>query len=126
MERALAVTLKVKEDRNAWHAEERAAELTELAISSGAEVISEVISELIVVRDRPTPGFFIGRGKAEEISRFVEKKNVDLVILVSKIVLQRNDPISSLIMLELPKQFSFHLRNQFQKQLLLIQIIVFI
>lgn len=76
MERAITVTLKLKEDRWPWPADERAAELARLTASSGAELVLE----LIVTRDKPTPTFFIGRGKTEEISRLAEEKNIGVVI----------------------------------------------
>jgi GTPase len=51
-------------------------ELEFLTQTAGAEVINKVYQE----RDKIDSSFFIGRGKAEEIGREVEKKNVDLVI----------------------------------------------
>ncbi len=76
MEKALLVTLKLKHDNALWRAEEKARELAELAKSSGAEVAQEII----VTRENPTPNYYIGKGKAEEIARICTQKNIDVVI----------------------------------------------
>ena len=55
MEKALLVTLKLKNTPDPWGTEERAAELCELAKSSGAEIVHE----MIVKRDQPSPKYFI-------------------------------------------------------------------
>jgi len=76
MERALLVTLKLKRKKERWEPEEKAAELVQLVKSSGAEVVCEII----VARDAPSSAFFIGKGKAEEISFLCAEKNIDVVI----------------------------------------------
>ena len=45
-------------------AEESLAELRDLAISAGAEIVGEILQH----RDRPDPATLIGRGKLEEIA----------------------------------------------------------
>lgn len=76
MERALLITLKIKNKSGSWSAEERTTELEELATSSGAEVRGT----MIVARDRPSPAYFIGKGKTEEISEICAEKEIDVVI----------------------------------------------
>ena len=76
MEKALLVTLKIKQSNNPWKAEEKASELAELARSSGAEVVDEII----VAREKPSPAHFIGKGKTEEISHLCASKGIDVVI----------------------------------------------
>ena len=51
-------------------------ELGELARSAGADVVETVIQRL----PAPTPGFFIGRGKAEELAGFCRSANINLVV----------------------------------------------
>jgi len=50
--------------RAGWHTEEHLDELAELTRSAGVEVIDRAIQKLA----EPTPAWFIGRGKAEELS----------------------------------------------------------
>jgi len=76
MERALLVTLKLKNEKDLWNADERAAELKDLAASSGA-LVAETI---IVKRDEPSSACFIGKGKVEEISGLCLEKKIDIVI----------------------------------------------
>jgi len=76
MEKALLVTLKLKRGNTAWRPEEKAAELVQLAKSSGAEIVRE----MIVARDAPSAAFFIGKGKAEEISLLSAEENISVVI----------------------------------------------
>lgn len=51
-------------------------ELKQLARTSGAVVDRIEVTK----RDSPTPNFYIGRGKAEEIARICQTKGIDLVI----------------------------------------------
>ncbi|MBN3038305.1 MAG: GTPase HflX [Candidatus Omnitrophica bacterium] len=74
-EKAMLVTLKVGE-QDAWTAEDDAKELKELARSSGVEVAKEIICH----RDKPTPSYFIGRGKAAELADFCQALEMDVVI----------------------------------------------
>jgi len=76
MEKALLVTLDLKRNKELWSAKERAGELKELAVSSGAQVGHEMIA----VRDKPSPDLFIGSGKAEEISQICTEKNIDVIV----------------------------------------------
>ncbi|MFH1380914.1 MAG: GTPase HflX [Candidatus Omnitrophota bacterium] len=76
MERALLVTLKIKQDKNPWKPEDSASELCELVVSLGAEVAHEVIA----ARESPTPAHYIGKGKAEEIADICREKKINIVI----------------------------------------------
>ncbi|OGW85316.1 MAG: GTPase HflX [Omnitrophica bacterium RIFCSPLOWO2_01_FULL_45_10] len=75
MERAALVTVDFGKDRT-WSAEERSLELRELARSSGVKVVIEEIAN----RHEPSPAFFIGKGKAEELQRTRADEAIDVVI----------------------------------------------
>jgi GTP-binding protein HflX len=77
MERALLVTVDFLDSRDGWFPEEASMELAELARTSGAEVVDEVI----VKRIRPTPNLFIGKGKVQELARVCHDKKIQVVIL---------------------------------------------
>jgi GTP-binding protein HflX len=57
-------------------AEESLAELRELALSAGAELVGKFLQR----RDRPEPATLIGRGKLEEIAGAAASADADLVI----------------------------------------------
>lgn len=76
MERALLVTVDFHEKNDLWSPEEKASELKELALSSGSEVAHEIIAR----RDKPMPNYYIGSGKAIEISELCQEKNINTVI----------------------------------------------
>ncbi|TCS93811.1 GTPase HflX [Hazenella coriacea] len=59
-----------------WEIQSSLAELVRLAETSQAEVIDQVIQH----RDRPDPGWMVGKGKAEEIAQLAEELEADLVI----------------------------------------------
>jgi len=75
MERVLLVTVDFHKNET-WTAEERSAELAELARSAGAKVVREEI----VRRHEPAPAYFIGSGKAEELGIICSEENINLVI----------------------------------------------
>lgn len=75
MERAILVTVDLGK-RGAWTADERRAELAELARSSGVNVAREEI----VRRHEIAPACFIGSGKAEEIGMICAEENINIVI----------------------------------------------
>ncbi|MBI3008544.1 MAG: GTPase HflX, partial [Candidatus Omnitrophica bacterium] len=81
MERAILVTV----DFNSRHLEVDAesGELRELARSSGALVVEELICK----REKVDPAFFLGKGKVGEISALCLKDKADVVIF--------NDELSS-------------------------------
>jgi GTP-binding protein HflX len=75
MERALLITVDLG-GRAEWTAEERSAELAELARSAGAKVVREEI----VRRHEPSPACFIGKGKVEEIAAMCGAERINAVI----------------------------------------------
>ena len=78
-EKAILVTVALHKDKlKGWDAEDSAKELRELALSSGVNVMDEVLCR----RDEFTPNYLIGKGKAQEIQGLVHAngKNIDAVI----------------------------------------------
>lgn len=63
--------------RDAWPEEESARELGELARSSGVRVLDVVT----VRRQRPTPEYFIGRGKVEELHQRCRRLGAETLIM---------------------------------------------
>ena len=73
-EKALLVTCKIeKEDRRSL--EDAASELRSLTLSSGGEVVGEVLCR----RESPTPNYFLGKGKLEEVGQVCAGTKSDLV-----------------------------------------------
>lgn len=75
MEKAVLITVDLKNERG-WLADDRAAELKELARSSGVLVEEEIVCH----REKPTPDLFIGKGKFEELASLCNEKNIGLVV----------------------------------------------
>ncbi|OGX41411.1 MAG: GTPase HflX [Omnitrophica WOR_2 bacterium RIFCSPHIGHO2_02_FULL_68_15] len=78
-ERAVLVALAFRRvsHQDAWPVEEIAAELKELVRSSGVDVLAE----MVVIREAPTPGLLMGRGKAESLRALVQEQRADVVIV---------------------------------------------
>lgn len=76
MERALLVTIKLRSEKDSWRMEDMVEELEELTQTCGVEVVDNITC----ICDKPTPNFFIGRGKAQEIAWICEEEGVDTVI----------------------------------------------
>src|SRR3989338_5668566 len=76
MEKALLVTIKLKSEKDSWRMEDAARELEELTHTS----LAEVVDNITCVCDKPTPNFFIGRGKTEEIALLSQEEGADTVI----------------------------------------------
>ncbi|MBI4972923.1 MAG: GTPase HflX [Candidatus Omnitrophica bacterium] len=76
MEKALLVTIKLKSEKDNWRLEDITQELEELATTSGAEAADNIT----YLCDKPTPNFFIGRGKTEEIALLCQEEAIDTVI----------------------------------------------
>lgn len=76
MEKALLVTVKLKSERDNWRLEDIAEEMEELTATCGVEAVDNITC----ICERPTPNFFIGRGKAEEIALLCQEEDVDTVI----------------------------------------------
>ncbi|HAB54781.1 MAG: GTPase HflX [Ignavibacteria bacterium RIFOXYB2_FULL_35_12] len=75
IERTILVALNTKEIKREI-VEEHLDELEELARTAGAETIIKIIQD----KYSADPAFYIGKGKAEELSSLVEINNIDLVI----------------------------------------------
>lgn len=75
MGKAILVTVNLN-DKKEWPLEERAEELKELVVSSGARVEAEILCS----REKPTPDYFIGKGKLEELVSIFHAKRAGLVI----------------------------------------------
>ncbi|MBU1905688.1 MAG: GTPase HflX [Candidatus Omnitrophica bacterium] len=76
MEKALLVTIYLKSDRSGWSLEDSACELEELVASCGVEIVENIT----YVCDKPTPNFFLGSGKTEELASIVHGLKIDAVI----------------------------------------------
>jgi len=76
MERAILLTVKMDKDKATWDVVERQREFKELALTAGADVLSEDLCH----RDMPTPDLYIGEGKAQELSDAARAHEADLVI----------------------------------------------
>ncbi|MCX6353992.1 MAG: GTPase HflX [Candidatus Aureabacteria bacterium] len=74
-ERAVLIGLEFGRNRR-WDVEDHLSELSQLAVTAGAEVVQTVLQKL----HAPNPAFYIGRGKAEELVRLREAERVDLII----------------------------------------------
>ncbi len=76
MERALLITVRLKSEKDSWSLEDAAYELEELTATCGAEAVDNITC----ICDKPTPNFFIGRGKVEELADAAREKYVDNLI----------------------------------------------
>ncbi len=75
MEQAILVATDFG-DRRVWGVEDLLRELDELTRSAGGRVVGQVVCR----RDRPTPAYFIGKGKAQEIRDMCVTRGTDIVI----------------------------------------------
>lgn len=75
VERAILVALNTREIKREM-VEEHLEELEELALTAGAETVIKIIQD----KYSADPAFYIGKGKAEELSSLVEINDIDLVI----------------------------------------------
>ncbi|MCX5709186.1 MAG: GTPase HflX [Candidatus Omnitrophica bacterium] len=88
MEKALLVTVRIKYSKGQWDIEDIAHELEELVTTSGPEVIDNIHCSI----EKPTPNFFIGSGKANELASLAQEEGADVVIFSCDLsgVQQRN------------------------------------
>jgi len=70
------VTIKLDSEKESWRLEDMALEMEELTAACGAEVVDNITC----MRERPTPKFFIGSGKVEEIAVLCQEMNADTVV----------------------------------------------
>jgi GTPase len=75
-ESAYIVTVD-RDKRDSWSIDDRAAEMRELLLSTGAYIKSEDIVRLKNIN----PHYFIGKGKVEELSFEVKDKGVNLLVI---------------------------------------------
>lgn len=75
VERAILVALNTREVKREI-VEEHLNELEELALTAGAETVIKIIQD----KYSQDPAYYIGKGKAEELSSLVEINDIDLVI----------------------------------------------
>jgi len=74
-EKSLLVTVDIR-GRDIWTAEDSSRELEELVSSSGASAVKGIVCR----RVKPTPSYFIGKGKREEIAQLALSLGADAVI----------------------------------------------
>lgn len=75
-EKILLVIVDYKKNKGQWGAEDLKAEMTELVIACGGEVVESVICRL----DKPSASYLIGEGKVKEVALECELKAVDTII----------------------------------------------
>ncbi|MBE0415803.1 MAG: GTPase HflX [Dehalococcoidia bacterium] len=76
IERAFLVGVEVKGTRNTWSVEDSLEELALLADTAGAEVVGALIQRL----QKPTPTYYLGKGKVGELAELKEKLRYDVVL----------------------------------------------
>ncbi|MFC1708684.1 GTPase HflX [Candidatus Omnitrophota bacterium] len=76
MENVLLVTVGFNSQKQNFRAKDQARELKDLALSTGANIIDEVLCS----RDKPTPDLFLGSGKVEEIGDLCTEQKIGTVI----------------------------------------------
>lgn len=75
-ERAMLVGVEVKGQHNTWAVEDSLEELLLLARTAGAKVVGSMVQRL----QRPTPAYYLGKGKLEELNSVKDELGYDLVI----------------------------------------------
>jgi len=76
MERVLLVTIKLHTEQDDWSLDDLAQEMEELIGATDTLVVDNITCNI----EQPTPNFFIGKGKAEEIAMIAADTDVDAVI----------------------------------------------
>ena len=70
------VTVGIKSYKDNLSVEDQAKELKELALSTGVNIVDEIIC----FKDKPTPDLYIGEGKVEELKNECTENNINSVI----------------------------------------------
>lgn len=70
------VGVEVKGARNIWSIDDSLEELALLAVTAGAEVVGALVQRL----QRPTPTYYLGKGKLEELAALREEAGYDVVL----------------------------------------------
>ncbi len=76
MEKAILVTVKHTKEDKEWSAEDLAAELRDLVISSGVKISAEVAARCSVF----SPRYLIGKGKVQEIASIAKSNGIEVAI----------------------------------------------
>jgi GTP-binding protein HflX len=71
------VGVEEKGARNTWSVEDSLEELALLAFTAGATVVGALVQRL----QRPTPAYYLGKGKLEELAALREEVGYDVVLL---------------------------------------------
>jgi GTP-binding protein HflX len=74
-ERAILVGVQPEDDRGLFPMDDSIAELGQLAMTAGAEVLESVIQR----RRQPSPANYVGKGKLQELVRLQESSEADVV-----------------------------------------------
>ena len=72
----MLVGVEVKGQHNTWAVEDSLEELSLLARTAGAKVVGSMVQRL----QRPTPAYYLGKGKLEELNALKDELGYDLVI----------------------------------------------
>ena len=80
-------------NQSKWEVIDHIDELKALAETSGAEIVDSFIQN----RVKPDPAYFIGKGKLEELSLFIEIQVIDLVIFDDELSPAQNKNIENIL-----------------------------
>ncbi|MGB2583835.1 MAG: GTPase HflX [Dehalococcoidia bacterium] len=72
----MLVGVDIKGERNGWSLEDSVEELGQLARTAGAKVVGSITQRMAA----PTPAYYLGKGKLEELALLKEQLGYDLVI----------------------------------------------
>ncbi len=75
-ERAFLIGVEVKEAKNRWSVESSLEELGQLARTAGAEVVGKLVQRL----RRPSPTFYLGKGKLSEVAELRGKTGYNVAV----------------------------------------------
>jgi len=76
VEKAFLVGVDSKESADSWSIDNSLEELSYLAKTAGVEVVGRLAQKL----DRPSPTYYLGKGKLEELIKFREQSSYSVVI----------------------------------------------
>jgi GTP-binding protein HflX len=82
------VGVEIKGARNTWSVEDSLEELALLAVTAGAKVVGAMVQRL----QRPTPAYYLGKGKLDELVELRGEVGYDVVLFDDELspVQQRN------------------------------------
>jgi len=76
VEKAFLVGIDSKESADSWSIDNSLEELAYLTKTAGVEVVGKLIQKL----ERPSPTYYLGKGKLEELNKFREQSSYSVVI----------------------------------------------